>query len=198
MSDKPLPTGGRTVIKADGTAERITYYDQPLTKEEQAATEWFHILSPHEQYREVRRMKWNLDQAGKDRDSLKETVRKQDEEIMKLRFALAQFTPEGYVFPRIAADLMDHAQAHGWKTAKAWTMAEKRSDDEDDWEPSAQLEIHISHLDGWLFKLSWSCDPGGGGRMIRSGLARAPRRDWFDAPSIKKIKAIIEEVAIAS
>lgn len=47
MTEK-IPTSGRTVIKADGTSEYIRYYDQPLTKEEQAATKWFHVLSPNE------------------------------------------------------------------------------------------------------------------------------------------------------
>lgn len=191
MTEK-IPTSGRTVIKADGTSEYIRYYDQPLTKEEQAATEWFHVLSPNEQYREARRLKWNLDAAQGDVATWKRVAQERDAEIMRLRLALAQFTPEGYVFPPAAAALIDHADAHGWKTAKAWTVAEKRSDDGDDWMPSARLEVHISHT-GWLFKLSWSCEPGGKGRMGR-GLARAPRRNWYDAPSLTKIRETIVSV----
>ncbi len=181
MTEK-LATGGRVRIKPDGTSEYVRYYDPPLTKEEQAATAWFDDLSPSEQYREVRRMKWNLEQAQADRDDLKRIINEQRAELDRVQAKLATHTPHGYVMPKPAADLLELAKEHGWKTGLAWTL-------EDDG-LSAALRVAIRRA-GSDFELRWECEPGGRGRMPRPGLARAPRRGWFDAPSLKKIREVI-------
>lgn len=184
MTDK-IPTGGRVVIGPDGAGEWKHFYDDPLTKEEQAATAWFRDLSPNEQYREVRRLKWNLDVAQTDRDTWKRIAEEQRAELAALQRKLATFTPEGYVVPPAAADLLALAFQHGWKSGRAWTVADDGA--------SARLEIVITN--GWYdFQLSWSCDKGGGGRMVRSGLAREQNRPWTDAPSLKKIREVITRV----
>ncbi len=177
-----VPTGGRVVIGADGAGEWRHFYDAPLTKEEQAATAWFHDLSPNEQYREVRRLKWNLDVARAGRDALKKTVEEQAAELDALRRKLATFTPEGFTVPPAAADLLALAFQHGWRSGRAWTV--------DDDGQSARLEIVLT--DGRRdFQLAWSCDLSGGGRRIRAGLARERGRDWHDAPSVRKIREVI-------
>lgn len=177
-----IPTGGRVQIKPDGTSEYVRFYDEPLTKDEQAATQWFHDLSPNEQYREVRRMKWNLEQARSDLEALNQTVREQRAELARVRAQLATHTPHGYVMPKPAADLLELAEANGWKTGRAWKL-------EDDG-LSAALRVGIRR-GGTDFELRWVCEPGGRGRMPRPGLARAPRRGWYDAPSLVKIREIV-------
>lgn len=186
------PTGGKTVIKADGTTEHVTYYDKPLSKDERAAVEWFDVLSPHEQLREVRRLKWNAEERAKVIEQDKEIIARQDREIMTLRAKLAVFTPAGYTMPSPPALLLAHAESHGWRTARAWTIHEPRSDEPSDEPEYAVLKILLSNGD-WRFELSWSVDKGGSGRMIRSGLARRNGRPWFDAPSLIKIQTIITE-----
>ena len=185
MSDKPVPTGGRVVIGPDGTGEWKRFYDQPLSREESEAVKWFTELSPNEQLREVRRLKWNLDRAREDTETWKRVSREQDVEINWLRAKLAVFTPEGFTVPWGAADLLNFAEERGWKTGKAWTV------DRDD-ETSALLRISLRNGER-VFKFTWSADKGGGGRMFRRGLARDPGRGWYNAPSLKAVKEIIEE-----
>jgi hypothetical protein len=179
---EPVPTGGRVVIGPGGAREWKRFYDAPLTKEEQAATAWFNDLSPNEQYREVRRLRWNLDVARNDREALKRTVAEQASELDALRRKLATFTPEGFTLPAAAGDLLTLAGEHGWRSGRAWTV--------DDDGQSARLKVALT--DGrTAFQLTWSCDLAGGGRMVRSGLAREQGRGWHDAPSLKKIREMI-------
>lgn len=183
--EKRIPTGGRTVIKPDGTSEYVRFYDAPLSKDEQAAVAWFTELSPHEQLREVRRMKWNLEVAQKDRDTLKEASRRHDVEMNRLARQLASRRPDGFELPRSAASLLEHARAHGWRTAVAWSPDEENL--------AAGLQVLIARPGGWGFKLRWGVpvDGNGAGSLVRTGLARRPGRDWYDAPPLKSIRQII-------
>lgn len=191
MSDKTRPedqvmTGSRRVISADGTVSVEKFYDKPLTKDEQAATQWFHDLSPNEQYREVRRMKWNLDQAQRDAEAWKKIAQRQDAELDQLRAKLATYTPEGFTVPKAAAELLALAEAHGWETRRAWSV---REDDQ----MVASLNVALRSKD-WTFKLRWGVDAGAGGRLAGRGLASGTMRGWRgwrDAPSLKKISSII-------
>lgn len=179
------PTSGRITVGGEGPAVVERFFDPPLTKDELAATADFRALSPNEQIREVRRLRFNLAMATSKVDALRNTVREQDAELMRVRAELATHTPDGYQLPPAAADLLAHATAHGWRTARAWIKSES--------EPgTARLEIALAR-ERYGFQLTWHCTQGGGGRMIRRGLARWPRRDWHDAPSLIKIKKIIEE-----
>lgn len=186
------PTSGRITVGPDGVSKRETFTqktDPPLTRDERNATEEFRSLGPNEQIREYRILKWNAAVWKKDLDQAKETIKRQDKEILVLSARLAVFTPEGYTMPSPAALLLADAADHGWRTARAWHT------DEDGDDPHARLEVGITN--GWYtFQLSWSVDPlikGGHGRMIRRGLARKLQGPWYDAPSLLKIHKIITE-----
>lgn len=182
------PTSGRITIGAGGEVKRRqTFTDKPLSVEEQRSTEWFTELSPNEQVREARRLKWNADQREQTIIALKKVMAEQDAEILRLRIALAKHTPEGYKMPPIVTDLLRHARGWGWQAAHAWGEPEQGM---------AGLEVRITK-GLYEFRIRWTCDHadlGGGARKARNGLARAPRRDWHDAPSLKKIRQIITEV----
>jgi len=178
---KPIATSGKITISPDGTSTRKSFYDQPLTKDENKAVAWFTEMSPHEQLREVRRMKWNLDVRTKDAETWKRVAGQQAEELAQLRAKLSTYTPEGFSMPPAAEELLSTAAAHGWKNVRSWSSEED----------TAQLRIKIGN-GAWTFELSWAVDKRGA-RMVRRGLARSPGRNWYDAPSLKAIKKIIEE-----
>lgn len=185
------PTSGRITIGGGDNPEikreSFTQAQDPLlTRDERNATEWFRALPPNEQYREVRRLKWNADHWSKEAKGWMEIAHRQSDEIDQLKAKIATFTPDGFTFPPAAQDLLDHATAHGWKTGRSWHVDEQ--------DPTlASLRIVLGH-EGWMFDhLRWVCDREGRGRMVGRGLVREPRRDWHDAPSLKKIKIIITE-----
>lgn len=183
------PTSGRITVTAGGVVERVSFNDIPLTADETRAVAWFTKLSPIEQLREVRRLKWNLDRATADRDAFERIVREQDAEISKLSGRLARIVPDGYAVPVSAADLLACATAHGWLSDHTW---EVHKGSEDGADPGyAVFRIMVGNGDR-AFKRSWSVDPGGTGRMIGRGLAREKTGPWRDAPSLRKIREIIE------
>jgi hypothetical protein len=185
------PTSGRFRVGPQGVSKRETFTqesDPPLTRDELNATEEFRALGPNEQIRAYRLAKWNEDVQRAEARAWKDISNRQVREIAGLLAQLATFTPEGFTFPPAARDLLDHAAAHGWKSGRAWTV--------DETDPAvASLKLIISR-DGWTFDhLRWSCGKDGGGRMTSRGIVRAPRQNWRDAPSLKKIKEIIATVA---
>jgi hypothetical protein len=184
MSDEKTPTGGSVVIGPGGTSEWKRFYDEPLTRDEQKATAWFNELSPNEQYREVRRMKWNLEEITRSRDAWKNVAERQAKEISELMAKVATFTPDGFQLPATAGDLLTLAEEHGWKTTRAWTVNENSE--------TARLYISL-HNPLWTIKLAWSADKGGGARRYRSGLISGLGQPWRDAPSFKVIKKLITD-----
>lgn len=72
------PTSGRITVGGDGSVNRERFYDRPLTREEREAVKWFTDLSPNEQLREVRRLKFDLESARQDRDAWKSAVQRSD------------------------------------------------------------------------------------------------------------------------
>lgn len=116
---------------------------------------------------------------------------------VELSAILAQ-PPAGYELPRIATDLMAHAEAHGWTAGVQWTQPSYSG------EPFAVVEVGRK-LDGlerdqhrgdrWRYRLTWhsrDCVPGKV-KLFRSGLARTPGNPAdHDAPSVKTIRAVIE------
>lgn len=178
------PTSGRITIGGGGTVSRESFDDPTLSREEEQAVAWFTVLSPNARLREARRLKWNEAASREEVEKWRSACHRQDRETDAIRAQLAARRPDGFELPKAAADLIGHAEAHGWKTARAWNL-----NDED---PGALLQILIVN-GSWTFKLSWSCDPGGAGRMSGAGLARGPRRDWHDASSLTKIRQIITD-----
>lgn len=188
MSNYTGPTSGRITIGSEGIISRETFTretDPPLTKDERAATEWFEALGPNEQRREVRRLKWNEAVQRAEAETWKRVAAESNDKIVELEHKLAQITPEGYKIPKAAADLLSFAKVSGWQTGRAWA----EHDDMDG--PWYRLAIRVQG--SWTFDLAWAVFPDGSGHMIRSGLAREGMGQWRDAPSLVKIKKIIEE-----
>lgn len=179
------PTSGRFTVGPEGVTHQETFTDPPLTADERQATEWFRALSPNEQYREVRRLKWNLDEVTRREAEWRASVKRQDAELRVLRGKVAAMTPDGFDIPKGAADVIYHATAHGWNIGRAWRLVDD----------GARIDIVIRH-GLYEFQLSWFCERERGGRMIRR-LMRGPRQPWRDAPPLRRIKEIITEVSDA-
>lgn len=180
------PTSGRITISGDGEVTREQFHDRPLSADELRGAAEFLAMSPNEQAREYRRLKWNEDVYRREAEAWKRTAREQDKKILQLRFRLAQYAPDGYTLPPAAADLVAHAKDHGWATRCLWSVPENEDDHR-----GVSVEVSVGTDTGWLFKINWGCETNGTGCRTRAGLARAPRRDWYDAPSLKKIKETI-------
>ena len=191
MSENRIPTGGRAVLKPDGTSEYVRFYDKPLSRDEETAVAWFTELSPFEQLREVRKLKWNLDQSREDTKTWKDSAHQSRLENARLTAERNARRPDGYELPRAASQLLDHAEVHGWQMTKGWYPDEDGA--------YARLTVLLGK-GGWTFRLSWTVpvNGNGAGALTRTGLARAPRRGWYDAPPLKRIREIITEVGTGS
>lgn len=178
------PTSGRITIGGgrEPVVERFT--DPPLTREEANAVAWFRALSPNEQLREVRRLKWNLEQARGGWDAHRDRARQAEALSARLEAERDARRPDGYEVPRASGELLSLAVSQGWRTARRWTV------DEDGL--FARFEIALARGEH-RFKLSWSVPRDGNGRgaMIRSGLHRAPGNAWRDAPPLKRVRVIL-------
>lgn len=184
------PTSGRVTVGADGEVTRESFTDPPLTTEEARAVKWFTDLSPNAQLREVRRLKWNLDESQRNRSREEEYARQADLRIKKLERRLAEFTPNGYSVPGSANAMITFAESCGWQTARSWM---ERKEGFNDYlftaligrtGPTNKPELR------WDFKLSWSCTPNSG-RLV-SGISRTPEHpQWRDAPPLSEIRRVI-------
>jgi hypothetical protein len=169
---------------------RKSFTDPPLTAEEGQAVKWFTDLSPNEQLREVRRLKWNLAEAERGRNRVEQYTREADLRIEKLERRLAEFAPDGYSIPGSANVTIQFAESCGWQTARSWV---ERPDGFNDYlftvligrsGPTEEPGLR------WDYKLSWSCTPDSG--RLLSGLCRTPEHpQWRDAPSLSEIRRVI-------
>lgn len=111
---------------------------------------------------------------------------------------LRAIPPAGYELPKMAADLVAHAEAHGWLSLVQWTPPDCVGD------PFVGVQVgrRVTEADGylglgncWKYQLTWSsrdCAPGKV-RLWRKGLAETPESPAAtDAPSVKAIRAVIE------
>lgn len=190
MSPYTGPTSGRITVRPNGEVTRESFTDPPLTAEEGRAVKWFTDLSPNEQLREVRRLKWNLAEAERGRDAMAQGAREAHERIEELERRLAEFTPDGYSVPGSVSVLIQFAEQSGWQTARSWMER-----------PNGFNDYLLTVLVGrsgptgepglrWDFKLSWSCTPFSG-RLV-SGICRTPERPrWADAPSLTEVRRTI-------
>jgi hypothetical protein len=186
------PTSGRITVRPDGEISKETFTDPPLTAEEGRAVAWFSVLPPHAQLREVRILKWNLEEAQRGRDEALLRARRAERLVEEMKLKLSEFTPDGYSVPGGASILIQLAESSGWQTARAWR---DRSDSFGDHlftvlinrtGPAGEPEL------SWEYKLSWSCTPTSG--RFSSGTARTPDNpQWRDAPSLANIRRTIAE-----
>lgn len=188
------PTSGRITVGGDGPAEVERFYDEPLTPFEQEQTAQFRALSPNAQLRQVVQLqsdlsvtRMSLDVVRGEVETLRTALREAHRQETRLRAEVAQRPPEGYARPAIVRDLMEHAENAGWTARCAWGTP----DTHDDVALAVRLTIHLAEAGDWIVDLNWSCQPGGKGRRIRSGIMRSPGRDWYDAPSVVRLKEII-------
>ncbi|OEV09206.1 hypothetical protein [Streptomyces nanshensis] len=183
----------KRVISPDGSVERVEFRDRPLTDDEKKAFEKYRDLSPVEILRRLRTAEWNADVSQQERDQWKAIAQRAQNELGVAERRLAAVTPEGWEVPKTVADLVAHAEAHGWRSALAWNPR------------AASEEMTLAVLVGrdvtpadepargtkWRYQLTWNCEPGSA-RRAGSGLAQTPHRPgWHEAPSVKKIRAVI-------
>jgi hypothetical protein len=178
------PTSGRITIGGgrEPVVERFT--DPPLTRDEAKAVAWFTALSPNEQLREVRRLKWNLEQAREGWDAHRDRARRAESLSARLEAERDARRPDGYELPRAAVELLSVASEWGWSTARCWTLSEDGL--------TARLKLGITRGD-WRFRLAWIVPVNGNGRGARdrAGLARRPGRNWHDAPALKEVLRLL-------
>lgn len=184
------PTSGRIRIGGDGAVERETFTDPPLTADEAQAVAWFTALSPNEQLREVRRLKWNADERERGQDAWKRAAQEREAENARLRAERDARRPDGYELPRSAAELLRAAEgAPLWRSVRVWAV------DEDG--RTATLTVRLRGPAGWVYShLVWSVPLGGNGagRLVRPGIYRHQSCDWRDTPSLKEIHRIIRTI----
>ncbi|QDN60112.1 MULTISPECIES: hypothetical protein [unclassified Streptomyces] len=107
--------------------------------------------------------------------------------------------PPGYILPKAAADLVAHAQAHGWLTLVQWTPPGYGG------EPFVSVQVgrllHAGEQSGargdrWTYNVTWhsrDCAPGRV-RLFGRHLATTPEQPWLhDGPSVKAICAVIAQ-----
>jgi hypothetical protein len=127
-----------------------------------------------------------------------EQIERQREIRARLR-ELHAAPPAGYALPKLAADLVAHAEAHGWTTLTQWTALGYGG------APFVTVQVGrlVTEADGylglgdrWTYKLTWhsgGCAPGKV-RLFGNGIAITPDNPGAGyAPSVKAIRAVISE-----
>lgn len=96
--------------------------------------------------------------------------------------------PDGYVLPKVAADLIALAEANGWLTGVRWS---------EDTGGSPFVDVQVGHraADGraWTYRLTWQNRdlPPGRMRFARGIASTPPQLGWMPAPSVKAIREVI-------
>ncbi|TLQ39443.1 hypothetical protein [Streptomyces marianii] len=184
----------KRVLHPDGTVDRVEFHDRPQTADEVRAFAKYRDLSPLELMRRLRTAEWNAEVAQTERDQWKATARRTQTDLAQAERRLAAITPGGWEIPKAVQELLAHAESHGWRSARAWTP---RGADEMLLKIVIGRDTHLCDPPArgtqWRFELTWSCVPGSA-RRAGAGLARTPDRpQWHDAPSVRRIRALISE-----
>ncbi|OEV13624.1 hypothetical protein [Streptomyces nanshensis] len=183
----------KRVIGPDGSVERVEFRDRPLNADEKRVFAKYRDLSPVEILRRLRTAEWNAAVAHQERDQWKTIAQRTQNELAVAERKLAALTPEGWEVPKTVADLVAHAEAHGWRSSLAWNPR------------AGGEEMALAVLVGrdltpedepargtkWCYRLTWNCVPGSA-RRAGTGVAQTPHRpQWHDAPSVRKIREVI-------
>jgi hypothetical protein len=101
--------------------------------------------------------------------------------------------PPGYMLPPAAADLVEHARAHGWAAAVQWSRSG---------EPFVDVTVarRVQPGEGpgwwgprWWYRICWHSRGCPAGRMRLSGITAETPEDPapHDAPSVRAVRAVI-------
>lgn len=138
----------------------------------------------------INRLTWERHDLAKvrpeDRD---ESWAQRAQEVQAELLDLRAIPPDGWTLPKPVADLLEHAKAHGWKTAACWSLRPGSGD------PMMCFEAARPHGKGfgWQFQVTWVASGAATSmRRLSAGLQRTPTDpDWRPAPSLSAIRAVI-------
>ena len=105
--------------------------------------------------------------------------------------------PQGYELPKLAADLVAHAEAHGWLSLVQWTPPDYPGEPFVSVQVGRRLqegEMPDARGDKWVYKLTWhsrGCAVGKVRLFVRGTAATPDSPADSDAPSVKEIRAVI-------
>lgn len=127
--------------------------------------------------------------AALERDSVLTPAEKhaRDATQGRLEAGITDTAPSGYAMPKPVAELFALAEASGWTVRQAWGPRDDGFD--------MQVRVSRPADDGakWQYDLSYFVAPGVA-RKTPFGLSVTPsRRRQHDTPSIKAIRAVIEQ-----
>lgn len=120
------------------------------------------------------------------------------EAVRRVREIVA-IPPQGYQLPKSAADLIAHAEAHGWMSLVQWTPPGYEG------EPFVTVQVGRRLVEGempdargskWIYKLTWHSRDCAAGKVRLFGCGHSVTPDHpagTDAPSVKSIRATIEQ-----
>lgn len=152
-----------------------------------------------EEYERLASEQAELSAAARKAGDLSAEDKQRFREIAQRLREIATTPPPGYELPKLAADLVAHAEAHGWMSLVQWTPPGYGG------EPYVKVQVGRKLRDGempdargdkWIYEITWhsrDCAPGRV-RLFRGTSAVTPDRPQYgDGPSIKAIRAVIEQ-----
>lgn len=140
-----------------------------------------------------------LSAAARKAGAYPEGDRQRFREISRRIREILAVPPEGYALPKLAVDLVAHAEAHGWVSLAQWTAPDYEG------EPFVSVQVGRQLRDGempgargdkWVYKLTWHSRDCAAGkvRLFRGSSAVTPDQPAYsDGPSVKAIRAVIEQ-----
>ncbi|UQA91044.1 hypothetical protein [Streptomyces halobius] len=111
--------------------------------------------------------------------------------------AIRATPPDGYTLPTAAAQLVAHAEAHGWQALVHWPAPGYDGDVSVHLKigrRAAPGELEYARSDMWIYELTWhsrDCPPGKL-RLFGRILARTPQNPaTHEAPSVRAVREVI-------
>lgn len=106
--------------------------------------------------------------------------------------------PQGYGLPKLATELVAHAEAHGWVSLMQWTPPDYEGEPFVTVQVGRQLrdgEMPDARGDKWIYKITWHSRGCVTGRVRLFGGTSAVTPEspaYSGGPSVKAIRAVIE------